>query len=189
MAEALHTPRLRLDPWGEEHLAVLARLATTPAVVRYIGDGRAWSPARIHAVADRNAEHWRRHGFGWRVAVLTGGAGAGDGAPRAVGLIALNFAGEGAGVDPSEYEIGWWLEPAVWGRGLVREAGLALRDEAFTRVGAPSIVARIQPGNGASLRVAAALGLRHETDSTGRAGEPLSVLRLAADEWRALAGV
>jgi RimJ/RimL family protein N-acetyltransferase len=68
---------------------------------------------------------------------------------------------------------------------LAREGAAALRDEAFTRVGAPSIVARIKPTNGPSLAVARAIGLSHERQSTGRGGETISVLRLSADRWRA----
>jgi RimJ/RimL family protein N-acetyltransferase len=53
-------------------------------------------------------------------------------------------------------------------------------EEAFTRLGAPSVVARIQPGNVASIRVAAALGLERERDTAGRLGEPVRILRLRA---------
>ncbi|MGZ4293256.1 MAG: GNAT family N-acetyltransferase [Solirubrobacteraceae bacterium] len=174
MPDALRTARLRLDPWTAADFSLLAGLARTPAVMRYIGDGTTWSEARIHDVAAHILAHWRQHGFGWRVARH-------DDAP--VGLIALSFAGEGAGVDASEYEIGWWLAPSAWGRGLASEAATAVRDEAFGRVGAPSIVARIQPANAASLRVASAVGLSYESDSTGRGGEPISVLRLRAPRW------
>jgi RimJ/RimL family protein N-acetyltransferase len=175
--EVLRTARLRLDPWVDADFDFFAGLARTPAVMRYIGDGRTWSDARIHDVAAHIAIHWREHGFGWRVARE---------GPSPIGLIALNFAGEGAGVDASEYEIGWWLAPAAWGRGLAREGATAVRDEAFGRVGAPSIVARIQPSNTASLGVAAAIGLSHETDSIGRGREAIAVLRLSAARWRQL---
>jgi RimJ/RimL family protein N-acetyltransferase len=171
----LRTARLTLDAWTESDFKLLGDLARTPAVMRYIGDGTTWSDARIADVGAHVVEHWRDHGFGWRVARM-------DGAP--VGLIALNFAGEGAGVDAGEYEIGWWLAPTAWGRGLAREGAAAVRDEAFERVGAPSILARIQPANTGSLAVAAAIGLSYESDSIGRGGEQISVLRLAADSWR-----
>ncbi len=177
--EALHTDRLRLDAWTESHTRLLGTLAVTPAVVRYIGDGALWTDARIHHVAALNRQHWRAHGFGWRVATRAG---------EPIGFIALSFAGDGAGIDADEYEIGWWLAPSAWGQGLAREGAAALRDEAFTRVGAPSIVARIQPANGASLAVAAAIGLTYESDSTGRGGEPISVLRLSRDRWAAARG-
>lgn len=171
----LRTDRMSLEPWTEADFTVLEQLARTPAVMRYIGDGTTWTDARIADVGAHVVEHWRDHGFGWRVARV-------DGAP--VGLIALSFAGDGAGVDPDEYEIGWWLAPSAWGRGLAREGAAAVRDEAFDRLGAPSILARIQPANAASLGVAAAIGLSHEADSIGRGGEPIAVLRLDAGRWR-----
>ncbi len=180
MLEALLTRRLRLEPWGERHDAMLVAWSATPAVTRYVGDGRTWTEARALDVAAGTAEHWRRHGFGWRAAYLRD---AKTGPARPVGLIALSFAGEGAGIDPGEYEIGWWLDPGVWGRGLAREGATAVRDDAFTGVGAPSLVARISPANRASLAVAQAIGLEFEAGSRGRGGEPISVLRLTAEAW------
>lgn len=171
MAETLHTDRLALEPWSDAHLAPFAALARTPAVMRFIGDGSIWTDARIHDVHARCLAHWRDHGFGWRMAVLDG---------TRIGLIALNFAGEGSGVDPDEHEIGWWLSPDHWRRGLTSEGARAVRDEAFGRVGAPSLVARIAPGNDASLGVARGIGLEREGTSSGRGGEPILVLRMAA---------
>ena len=171
MPETLHTARLALEPWSDAHLPAFAALARTPAVMRFIGDGSTWTDARIHEVHARCLTHWAEHGFGWRMAVLQG---------RQVGLIALNFAGENSGVDPDEYEIGWWLSPDHWRQGLTSEGARAIRDEAFGRVGAPSLIARILPGNDASLGVARGLGLAVEGESTGRGGERILVLRLSA---------
>jgi RimJ/RimL family protein N-acetyltransferase len=172
---SLRTDRLALDPWTPRDVKLLGDLARTPAVMRYVGDGTTWSDARIRGVAEHVVAHWAEHGFGWRVARQ-------DGEP--VGLIALNFAGAGSGVDADAYEIGWWLAPSAWGRGLAREGAAGVRDDAFARVGAPSILARIAPANAASLGVAAATGLTHERRSVGRTGEPIAVLRLGAERWR-----
>jgi RimJ/RimL family protein N-acetyltransferase len=177
--EPLHTARLKLEPWSDDATRLFRALATTPAVVRYIGDGQPWSEVKMATVAARNADHWRQHEFGWRLARL---ASSGE----AVGFIALNFAGEDSGVAPDEYEIGWWLTPAAWGQGIAREGAAALREEAFQRLEAPSILARIKPANAASLAVAGAIGLRHESQTTGRTGETISVLRLSATAWREL---
>ncbi len=173
MTTTLHTDRLALAPWEDRHAELLVDLAATPAVVRHIGDGSPWTAERARLVAAANVEHWRRHGFGWRIAHREPDADP-------IGFIALSFAGEGAGVDPLAHEIGWWLAPAHWGQGLAREGAAAVRDEAFTRIGAPSILARIQPDNAASLAVAAAIGLIPAERTTGRFGEPVAVLRLAA---------
>ncbi len=175
--QPLITPRLRLEPWDESHTRLLMELATIPSVMRFIGDGSLWPPERVQDVSGWQREHWQRHGFGWRAA-LDRKTGA------ALGASMLNFAGEGSGVDPDEYEIGWWLHPRAWGAGLAREAATAVRDDAFTRVDAPSLVARVQPRNAASLRVAAAIGLTDDRRSRGRTGEPIEVLRLTAERWR-----
>jgi RimJ/RimL family protein N-acetyltransferase len=165
------TERLRLEPFGDAHLALLAELGSLPEVVRHIGTGEPWTPERVDESAARQRAHWRDHGFGWRAAVERDSG-------RAVGFIVLQLAGEGTeGVDPREHEVGWWLHPDVWGRGLAREGAQAVLDEAFGRLGAPSVVAVIQPANAASIRVATALGLTHAFDGTGRTGEPVAVYR------------
>lgn len=177
--QVIDTERLRLAPLSEDNAHVIVALAATPQVMRFIGAGSVWPRARTEEVLEASREHWRRHGFGWRVATIRE-----TGAP--VGLAALNFAGEGSGVDADEYEIGWWLAPEVWRRGLGREIGVAVRDEALARLGAPSVVARIQAANQASSALAAAIGLSTESESYGRAGEPFTVWRLTAQRWRQL---
>jgi RimJ/RimL family protein N-acetyltransferase len=173
-AGALETSRLRLDRWGEEHTEMLVRLAALPEVMRYVGPGALLTREQAEEMAARVRRHWSEHGFGWRPASdkATG---------ELVGFIALNFAGEGTvGLGAGEYEIGWWLAPEAWGRGLAREGAEALRDEAFGVLGAPSIVARIQPANARSIAVAEACGLTHDFDTTGKTGEPVAVYRLLA---------
>jgi RimJ/RimL family protein N-acetyltransferase len=141
-------------------------------VTRFVGDGQPWSPDKVAAVAEKQLEHWRRHGFGWRVATERD-------SERQVGLIALNYTDGGtAGLARGEHEIGWWMDPAVWGRGYACEGAQAVREEARSRLEAPGIVARIQPANTASIRVAQATALTFEFATTGPGGEPVSVYRL-----------
>jgi RimJ/RimL family protein N-acetyltransferase len=167
----IETERLRLERWDERHTPLLVRLASTPEVMRFIGTGDPWPPLLAEDVARAERRHWEEHGFGWRAAIDRV-----DG--RGVGLVSLNYAGEGtAGLDPGEREIGWWLEPAAWGRGLGTEGSAALRDEAFDLLAMPSIIARIQPPNLGSIGVAEALGMRLDFETTGRSGEHLVVYR------------
>ena len=177
--KTLHTARLRLEPWSDDAVGLFRALATTPAVVRLIGDGQPWSDVKIETVAAHIADHWREHGFGWRLARESASR-------EAIGFIALAFAGEGSGIDRDEYEIGWWLTPSAWGHGIAREGAAAVRDEAFNRLAAPGVAARIRPENAASLAVARATGLSEDGETTGRTGERVSVLRLSARRWRAL---
>lgn len=182
MTGPLETRRLFLFAWKTEDQSHLLRLAADPRVMRYVGDGRPWPPARVAAVVSMVTEQWRAHGFGWRVIVTKDDR-------EAVGLAMLGYLGDGtAGLAPNEVEIGWWLTPERWRDGIASEAARAICDEAFGRVGARSVVARVQPGNTASAGVASRLGMRHEFDTTGRVGEALAVYRLTAEEWRTRPG-
>jgi RimJ/RimL family protein N-acetyltransferase len=172
----IETERLRLEPWNAEHAALLTRLSSLPEVTRFIGKGTPMSAAEADELATRVAAHWRAHGFGWRGAVeRTSG--------RAVGLVALERARDVRGLADGDHEIGWWFDPEVWGKGYATEGARAIVAEAWA-LGAPSVVARIQPDNIASARVAAKLGLTFEADTTGRFGEPVRILRLYAPATR-----
>jgi RimJ/RimL family protein N-acetyltransferase len=173
------TARLVLEPWEEDRRADFARAAAIPQVIRYIGSGEAWSRARADEVFDRNLGHWDEHGFGWRSAVAreTGAW---------LGFLGLNRVPEDA-VDcsPDEVEIGWWLLPEAWGRGLATEGAVAVRDEAFERVGLDRIVGRYDPRNHASGRIMEKLGMQHERDSVTRYGVPVRIYVLEREAWAA----
>jgi RimJ/RimL family protein N-acetyltransferase len=173
-ASGIETDRLILVPWSAEHTELLARLSWIPEVMTFIGSGEVWSRATAEEVASVAHRHWVEHGFGWRAAIERA---SGD----LIGFLALNFAGDGtARVDADEYEIGWWMDPAVWGQGLAQEGGAAIRDEALGRLNAPSVIACIQPTNARSIAVAESLGLTHDFLTTGKSGELVSVYRLTA---------
>ncbi len=170
MPDTLYTARLLLRPWTAEDDELLVTLSARPEMVRFIADGSVFSRERALQIAARAREHWAQHGFGWRVAQARD-----DGLP--VGFAALNFAAKGSGLAVGEYEIGWWIAPEAQGQGLAREAAAAVRDDAFTSLEAPTVVARIQPGNAASVAVASAIGLAREADSRTREGIEIAVFR------------
>jgi RimJ/RimL family protein N-acetyltransferase len=173
---ALLTARLRLDPWTPEHGGMLARLAAMPEVMRHVGTGAVWTPAEAEERSARMLVHWRTHGFGWRAAIERASG-------RTIGLIALNRAGPDIPeLAEEDHEIGWWIEPAAWRNGYATEGGRAIVEEAFTRLHAPSVVARVRPANAASLNVAAALGLEPERDALDRHRLPVRILRLRNPE-------
>jgi RimJ/RimL family protein N-acetyltransferase len=78
----------------------------------------------------------------------------------------------------------WRRHGFGWRAAVDRETGEAIGDEGFEQVGAPSLLARIQPANEASLAVARAIGLTRESESRGLGGEPIAVLRVTAEDWR-----
>ncbi|MFN8529311.1 MAG: GNAT family N-acetyltransferase [Anaerolineae bacterium] len=63
-----------------------------------------------------------------------------------------------------EIEIGYRLARRSWGAGYATEASCAVRDYAFTVIGLCRLIAMIDPGNTASIRVAEKLGMHYEKD-------------------------
>lgn len=154
-------PRLLLEPWQERRIEDFINLTGDERVMRYIGPGRVWTRAeaidRFHAAAD----HWRTQAFGWRSVV--------DKVTREwIGLIALNRLGPGIrGVDEDEIEVGWWLVPTAWRRGIATEGARAACAEAFMCVGVTPAVPRCRPANQRSLAVMERIGIRRGSRPSG----------------------
>ncbi len=175
--DVLATERLRLVPWREEFREDVARLTADPRVYRTLGLGTRWTPEYVDERHRAYLEHWRSHGFGWR------GVLAADGG-EFLGIAALNYAGTRVpGVDGSAFEIGWWLDPAYQGRGIATEAARATRDDAFGRLGAPRLAARVRIENTASARVAARVGMRLRGEAVAARGEAIKVFTLDRRAW------
>ncbi|MDQ4024265.1 MAG: GNAT family N-acetyltransferase [Actinomycetota bacterium] len=175
--DVLKTRRLVLCPWAEADRDLFAALARDERVIRFISDGSTWSDDRIADVFDRQLRHWAEHGFGWYAAST-----ASDG--EWVGFVGLNHVGpEATEVAADEVEIGWWLDPKAWGRGLATEGAVAARDDAFERAGLERVIGRYQPENAASGAIMKKLGMAFERDARGRHGETVRIYALARAEW------
>lgn len=142
------TARLSLVRWNDEHLADLLVLAKDERIVRYIIDGRPWTPEYTAERHRAVLAHWERHGYGWR-AVLDTDSG------EFVGVASLTHR------EADKIELGWWVAPAAWGRGIATELAAAIRDEAMAQPGVRCVVAQYQDGNAASGRVMVKIGLVH----------------------------
>ncbi len=59
-------------------------------------------------------------------------------------------------------EVGWWLGPEWWGRGITTAAASALVDELFAQRGFMRLFAPVMHPNAASARVAEKIGMRLE---------------------------
>ncbi|GGH87435.1 RimJ/RimL family protein N-acetyltransferase [Pullulanibacillus pueri] len=90
-----------------------------------------------------------------------------------VGLFAMVYKPENklighAGIIPQEVEgdiemeIGYWLMPEYWGKGLAKEAAMAFRDYGFNELGLDRMISLINPNNPASIFVARKNGMRYE---------------------------
>ena len=120
--------------------------------------------------------HWEEHGFGtWAVEELESG--------RLVGRIGLQY----HRLWPHEPELGWKLDPSVWGRGYATEGGAAGLRHAFETLGCDRVVSVIHPRNEPSIRVAERLGERpHARVDWPEGGVALDVYAIRHDEWARL---
>jgi RimJ/RimL family protein N-acetyltransferase len=175
----LRTKHLSLLAWDPGFEDDFCRLSGDARITRYLGDGLPWDRERAVAKHGELLAHWREHGFGWRGIFDTD---ADDG--HLIGIASLNrLPVPVAGIEEPAIEIGWWVDPLHWGKGIATEAATALRDEAFTDHGAARLVAFYQPANEASGNVMRKIGMRHHADTIGRNGEAVRVYVLERTDW------
>lgn len=165
------TERLKLRRWREDDLDGYAAIVADPEVTRFLGDRpldrvAAWRQLALF-VGHRELRGWTQ--------------------PAVVERSSGRLIGRGGLWRPEGWpglEVGWLLESASWGRGYASELGRAVRDHAFTVLGAGHLLSVIHRDNAASIRVAQAIGGRfergHEVD-----GAPCVIYGQNAP-WRAV---
>ena len=162
----LETPRLVLRPWVADDWLGLRVLATDPRVMRHIGSKEYWSDERIQAFVNGGIEKGKTRGWVlWPVIHKEG--------DDLIGIFGFND-----GFAP-EVELGWWLRPDCWGKGLATEIASATMEYGFRTYGFPRVISVIQPGNERSVRVAERLGMRLDSSFTHNG---IEVLRYVKDD-------
>lgn len=165
MRDVIETETLTLRPLTQ---------ADAGAVARILGDARVAKGLRIvpHPLPEGAAEAW--------IARLGGGVaperafairGKGDAALR--GVVTAKFFADSDGA-----RIGFWLDPAWWGKGAMTEAAAGVTEALFAD-GAPWMAAEVHADNPAARRVLEKLGFVFDTQA-----DPAEA-RLSADHWRA----
>lgn len=144
----LHTPRLRLEPFVDEHFDGLWLLNSDPVVMRYVGGPE--TEEELRETIRRVKERWRTLGFSWWAFV----AKASD---EIVGAGCVQHIENDA---RQPLEIGWRLSPEHWGKGLATEAAEAMAKFAFNSLRASCVYAIAHPDNAASVRVMQRLGMQ-----------------------------
>lgn len=146
----LETERLILDGWQMSDWTAFRPIATDPEVMRYITGGVPWTDDQIRTFVDRQVKLHAERGFcRWKLLFKDN---------REL----VGFCGVGFWRDEPEPEIGWWLAPRYWGRGLATEAAQAALRDAFDRVRLDRIVSIARPENAASIRIMNKLGMKLE---------------------------
>jgi [ribosomal protein S5]-alanine N-acetyltransferase len=142
----LATGRLVLRPVTlSDHAAVLAHW-TTPDVRRFLFDGGIVSDDEVTEAIEDSARDFAAAGYGlWLIrekdrADLVGTAG----------LRPLEDLG---------LEIFYSLAPGSWGQGYATEAARTVVEHALGPLGLPEVLAEVDAGNAASIRVIERLGM------------------------------
>lgn len=177
LARRLTTPLLR-EPGGAASPALVLRplqAADEPAVLRYCSDEALARytlniphPYPAEAARDWLAMSGRKAALGLgRTWALT--LPMDDEPAPLLGVISLHWHGE----------LAWWVGVPWQHRGLATRAARLVRAFAFGQLRLPALTARHMPGNLASGRVMAKLGMHHCGRRPGSARQPAEL-----DHWR-----
>lgn len=174
----LETNRLLFRPLILDDLDALAEIYADPEVMRYIGPPRNRDES-MQALT-KLIEFQTQYGFSlWATIEIATG--------QLIGRCGLHyFPIDGV----QELEVAYMLARPAWGRGLGREAAIAIRDHAFTTLPVTRLVSCIDHDNIASKRVAEAMGMARGKDGHDQFGS-FSVYfidRTAWDQNRSTAG-
>jgi 3-hydroxybutyryl-CoA dehydratase len=154
-AVILETERLLIRPWRADDRDAFAAMASDPEVMRFVHAGLPYTNEESDEFFARQAR--QENDFGVCMGAMVEKASG-----AVVGI---------AGIQPlgttGDLEIGWWLRRDVWGRGYATEAGNAAMRHILDTLGRTRVVAIIDPGNDASIRVATRLGFRYDRRVTG----------------------
>lgn len=152
---------VRVREFSREDAQFLGHLARDPRVVRFVGDGSVWSDAYI---AERTAQAlspgaWGELGSARWVTIWSDDVEGEPGEHR-IGLALAMFKDLGGEIGVCT-EIGYWLDPEFWGRGLAKQmvaAVVAWVAAGVSGNGPSKLVARIAPDNAASAATVLKLG-------------------------------
>lgn len=169
----LESARLRFATWRREDWPEFRILATDPRVVRYISSGQPWTDERIQEFVTRQCNHWEKLRLCmWKLLPKDG--------DRLIGICGLQPLPE-----TPEIEIGWWLGPEHWGKGLATEGARVALSYGFEIARLDRIVAVAQAANRASTHVMEKLGMEFGKETVSRGYE---VVLYGIARWQYKAG-
>lgn len=179
------TPRLSLRPIEKCSVELLEPIFAKEEVWRF-PYGRPLTRAETEAFVSSQVEHWETLGFGlWTVFE--------HGSPICLGYVGLSVPTFFPEILPA-VEVGWRLDPEVWGRGYATEGALAALHAAFDSLHLEQVISLPQTENPASVRVAERIGMRHGrtamAPATAKRGPvEVAVMVISREHWKSRAPV
>lgn len=144
---------IRLRDFADADLPVMGQAFTDPRVTAYYGlSTEASTPQGIAREQLDWLHELQALGEGWWQAIVSASDGTLVG-----GIGAYDRDDDGDSAD-----LGFWLLPAYWGRGAMRQALRQFAPLVFARLRLHSLVAYAEPANTASAQVLRACGFQHE---------------------------
>ncbi|ARV60548.1 GNAT family N-acetyltransferase [Nostocales cyanobacterium HT-58-2] len=149
MTEIFQTQRLIIRQWKPEADAVQAfEIYGDPEVVRFLSGIPDESVEnvrmRLQQVIDRYTQLNNGSGLWAIIEKQTG---------EIIGTSLLKQLPDNESKSTQDYEVGWHLKKAVWGKGYATEAGRGAIEYGFNMLNLPVIYAVVKPENHASIRV------------------------------------
>lgn len=168
----IETARLVLRPFTDADTRRLHAIQADPRVYPTIGGPPPPLDEFVPYWTERMRAHREAHGY----ALLAVTRKADGEMIGRAGLIRQEVDGT------TEVEVAYVLAPSAWGCGYATEAARASRDWGFANLPVHHLVSLILPTNTASLRVAAANGMRVWKEAEFR-GFHVQVHRIDRPEW------
>ena len=166
----LLTPRLRLRGFRDDDLPALTAMNRDPEVMRYVRAVGSEEEETRKAAALIAENRDKTLGI-WAV------EGRDDGAFHGAGMLVPL-------PESDDVEVGYRLVRSAWGRGIATETAHCLCDYGFGEVGLEEIVAVTDPGNEASKRVLAKIGMSFQGLRRAYGVEGLHFFHLTCGDWQ-----
>lgn len=182
MTNLLETERLIIRSWIPERDAEQAFVIyNDPEVTHFLG--KASLVTSVESQRQRlidNIERSHRHNNGtgyWAIVEKQ--------TTTIVGTIILKQLPDKDGLPTQDYEVGWHLRRASWGKGYATEAGRVMLNYGLNVLNLPLIYAVVKPENHASIRVTERLGMKPIGRTNKYYNIELLLFQLdAPEEWR-----
>jgi len=166
----LETDRLRLRWFREEDYPEMLAISSDPEVMRFIG-GKPLTQFEAWKSMAAYIGHWHFRGYGvWAVEEKSSG--------KLIGRIGF--------MNPPgwpDFELGWTLARASWGKGYATEGARRALSYAFTEMDRDYVISCIHPENTNSIKVAERLGEK-VSGETELLGHPVLIYKITRDEWK-----
>jgi RimJ/RimL family protein N-acetyltransferase len=186
MTNLWETERLIIRSWIPERDAEQAFVIyNDPEVTHFLGKASLVTSVesqRQRLIDNIERSHRRNNGTGYWAIVEKQ-------TTTIVGTIILKQLPDKDGLPTQDYEVGWHLRRASWGKGYATEAGRAMLNYGFSVLNLPVIYAVVKPENHASIRVTERLGMKPIGRTNKYYGIELLLFQLdAPEEWRGSRG-